>query len=121
MDEAEEIEDFFARHLDDIAEAMKEPDVIHSRHCTRGKRRWIFTWRWPFVITWISNAVCLCEINQMLRGNRLLSQGIEDIVAALEGIDARQQRAIYEVDLDSLSPCAQMAVVRAWKRRLRGE
>jgi hypothetical protein len=81
-----EVEDFFERHLDAIAEAMKEPDVVHSPHCRHGKRMWIFTWRWPFVITWISTSVCTCGINEILRGNRRMQHNIDDIIAILDGI-----------------------------------
>lgn len=47
---------------------------------------WLFTWRWPFVHTWISKSVCVCDINEILRGQRLQRESMrlmDDIVAAL--------------------------------------
>jgi hypothetical protein len=82
-----EVEDFFERHMDAIVEAIKEPDVVHRPTCTNGKRVWIFTWRWPFVITWISTAVCLCEINTLVRGIREMNRGIDDIVEILDSLN----------------------------------
>ena len=79
--------DFFDRHLDDIAKVLKKDypvTVVHSRHCTHGKRQWLFSWRWPFVQTWISTAVCICGINDILRGHREFQRNIDDIVAILE-------------------------------------
>lgn len=70
--------------MDAIAEAIKEPDVVHSPRCQHGKRQWVFMWRWPFVRTWISQSICLCEVNSILRGNREIQRNIDDIVALLD-------------------------------------
>lgn len=81
------VDDFFERHLDAIAEAMKPEypvTVVHSRFCSHGKRQWLFSWRWPFVQTWISTSVCICGINEILRGNREMQRNIDDIVAILD-------------------------------------
>jgi hypothetical protein len=80
----DEVTDFFDRHLDDIAEAMREPDIVHTCMYPPGRRVWLFNWRWPFVHTWISHAICCCEINQIMRGNRRMQQSIDDIVAILD-------------------------------------
>jgi hypothetical protein len=81
-------EDFLHRHIDDIAEVMKRRypvTLVHSPRCTHGKRQWVFTWRWPFVSTWISNAVCICGINEILRNNRKF-HNIDDIVDILDSL-----------------------------------
>jgi hypothetical protein len=78
-----EVDDFFARHIDAIAEAMREPDVVHGPHCTNGKRVWMFDWHWPFVHTWISNAICVCDINQIMRLHNESMRLMDDIVRAL--------------------------------------
>jgi hypothetical protein len=122
MDEVNEVDDFFERHLDDIAEAMKPKypvTVPHRKHCTHGKRQWVFSWRWPFVVTWISNAVCCCEVNEILEANRRMQHNIDDIVEILNELNddlPRGARAVERVDVGHLSPCAQMAIVRAFRR-----
>jgi hypothetical protein len=79
-----EVDDFFHRHLDSLAEAMKEPEVQHSPHCTHGKRVWMFNRHWPFIHTWVSNCVCVCDINAILQGNRRMQHHIDDIVEMLD-------------------------------------
>jgi hypothetical protein len=84
-----EIEECLYRHLDAIAEAMKEPeepDVVHSSRCSYGKRMWLFSWKFPFVITWISRAWCCCGINEIVRGNRRMQHNIDDIVEILDNM-----------------------------------
>lgn len=78
-----EVDDFFDRHADAIAKAIREPAVQHNPHCNHGKRMWTFSWRWPFVHTWISKCVCVCEINQIMRGHRETMRLMDEIVAAL--------------------------------------
>lgn len=50
------------RHADFLELKLRHPKVKHRPGCTRGKRRWRFSWKWPFVHTWISQAICMCEI-----------------------------------------------------------
>jgi hypothetical protein len=82
----DEVQDFLDRHGDAIAEAIKEPDVVHNRHCSYGKRIWRFNRYWPFIHTWIGTCACVCEINQMMRGNREMQANIDDIVAILNSM-----------------------------------
>ncbi len=112
-----EIDDFFERHGDAIAEAIKEPDlpgVTHGKHCTNGKRQWMFNRHWPFVHTWISTAVCVCEINQMMRQHNESMRLMEEIVEALTP-------RTLNIDLSQLKPETQLAVVKSWCRTQMGQ
>jgi hypothetical protein len=61
----DEIKDCVWRHEHFLALKLEEHKVKHRPGCTRGKRRWLFSWRWPFVHTWISQSICMCEIIAM--------------------------------------------------------
>lgn len=63
------------RHADFLELKLRHPKVKHRPGCTRGKRRWRFSWKWPFVHTWISQAICMCEIIE-----------IEEMVATFEEV-----------------------------------
>jgi hypothetical protein len=97
----DEVEDFFARHLNDIEKAMREPDVEHNPHCRNGKRQWMFNRYWPFIHTWISTAVCVCEINQIMRQHRETNRLIGELVEAL-------QPRVLNIDLSQLKPKTQI-------------
>jgi hypothetical protein len=109
-----EVDDFFDRHIDAIAEAIKEPDTLHSKYCTNGKRQWMFNRYWPFIHTWISTAVCVCEINQMMRQHNESMRLMKDIVDALTP-------PTINIDLSQLKPETQLAVVQSWCRTQRGQ
>lgn len=109
-----EVEDFLERHGDAIREAIREPDVIHGPHCTNGKRQWMLTRHFPFVRTWISTAICCCEINQILRQHRETMRLMDEIVEAL------QPRAI-PIDLSQFKPETQLAIVNSWVRTYQGQ
>lgn len=61
-----EIEDFLERHGDAIAKAIAPKETKHHCRYPRGKRMWRFSWKWPFIHTWISQAICLCDITAVL-------------------------------------------------------
>ena len=61
----DEIKECVWRHIHFLELKLKHPKVEHRKGCTRGKRQWYFTWKWPFVRTWISQAICMCEIIAM--------------------------------------------------------
>lgn len=112
----DEVDDFFARHLDDIEQAMMEPDVEHSPHCKTGKRMWMFNRHWPFIHTWISTCICCCEINAILRGHRESRRLMNEIVEAL-AVDIN----LIDIDLSQLKPETQLAVVKSWQRTQMGQ
>jgi hypothetical protein len=103
-----EIDDFFERHIDEIAEAIKEPDVVHGKYCTNGKRQWMFNRHWPFIHTWISTAVCVCEINQIMRQHRETQRLMDEIVEALHP-------RVITIDLSQFKPETQLAIVKRMK------
>lgn len=109
-----EITDFFDRHIDAIAEAIKEPDVIHNPHCTNGKRQWMFNRYWPFVHTWISTAICVCDINQMMRLHNESRRLMNEIVQALEP-------RVMTIDISQFKPETQLAIVKSWQRTQMGQ
>lgn len=80
-------EDFLERHWKAIAKVLDQ-GVIHHPLCSHGKRVWLFNWRWPFVHTWISTAICICDVNAILsqRSIRRMQHNIDDIVAILDGM-----------------------------------
>lgn len=62
----DEPEDFFARKAQVIAEDLRPKPLKHRCRYPPGKRIWVFTWRWPFVRSWRSRAICLCDIVEIL-------------------------------------------------------
>jgi hypothetical protein len=110
----DEVDDFFDRHIDAIAKTLNEPFSMHSPHCAYGKRQWIFSWRWPFIHTWISTCVCVCEINQIMRQHNETMRLMSEIV------DALTPRTL-NIDLSQLKPETQLAVVQSWCRTQRGQ
>jgi hypothetical protein len=122
-----EVDDFLHRHLDDIAEAMKEPDVVHSPRCTHGKRVWMFNRYWPFIHTWISTCVCVCEINDILRRAHKSDCAVHNEPAFPNGpCDCADERArvvpvreITYIDVADREPEQLLRDIRQWKEALR--
>jgi hypothetical protein len=82
----DEIKDCVWRHEHFLELKLRHPKIIHRPGCTRGKRMWRFCWKWPFVRTWISQAICMCEIIQ-----------IEELVATFEQVIPILKGAGYDM------------------------
>ena len=92
-----EVKECVWRHEHFLELKLRHPRVKHRKGCTRGKRMWRFFWKWPFVRTWISQAVCMCEIIAIDEMEATFDQVIEMMNGL--GYDVRgpiQQRMVHD-------------------------